>query len=97
MAPRRPRAPQHLQQGRPVLLLNGYASPLHIPNFRMLMWHAGPHVCIAKNLAYQKLRHALARTVLALDIAPARAFRAGIRNMRTNFLARPLRVCVTRR
>ncbi|GJE88926.1 cytochrome P450 [Phanerochaete sordida] len=60
---------------------------------------SGPHVCIAKQLAFQEMRHVLARLVLNMDIAPiegfdAQAFRDGILNMRTTVLEQPFLVHV---
>ena len=62
----------------------------------------GPHICIGKRFAYQQMRYALARLVLAFDMAlppdfDAPAFRAGIQNVRTMFLERELLVRITRR
>ncbi|KAJ7097294.1 cytochrome P450 [Mycena belliarum] len=58
---------------------------------------SGPHVCIAKSFAYQEMRYALARLVLAYNfkLAPkfdARKYRDGILNMRTTLLKEPLSV-----
>ncbi|KAI0833790.1 cytochrome P450 [Trametes gibbosa] len=62
----------------------------------------GPHSCVGKALALQELRYALARVVLAYDMAfhPAfdvQAFRDGILNMRTTLLEKDLFMHVTRR
>lgn len=62
----------------------------------------GPHFCIGKNFAYQQMRYAIARLVLTFhmefpedfDVA---SFRGGIRNMRTMFLEKELRIKFTRR
>ncbi|KAJ6534585.1 cytochrome P450 [Mycena vulgaris] len=56
---------------------------------------SGPHVCIAKSFAYQEMRYAIARLVLAYDLklAPnfdAKKYRDGILNMRTTLLKEPL-------
>lgn len=64
--------------------------------------YIGPHVCIARQLAYQEMRHLLARLVLTLDITPEPsfdpvAFRDGILNMRTTILEKPFRGRVKRR
>ncbi|GJE99885.1 cytochrome P450 [Phanerochaete sordida] len=63
---------------------------------------SGPHVCIARALAFTEMRHVLARLVLNMDVAPApgfdaRAFREGILNMRTTILEKPFVVRVKRR
>ncbi|KAI0750011.1 cytochrome P450 [Daedaleopsis nitida] len=57
----------------------------------------GPHSCIGKALAYQQMRLALSRLILALDMElppgfDATGFRAGILNMRTMFLEKKLYV-----
>lgn len=63
---------------------------------------SGPHVCIARALAFAEMRHVLARLVLNMDVEPApgfdaRAFRDGILNMRTTVLEKPFHVRVRRR
>ncbi|KAI0636113.1 cytochrome P450 [Trametes polyzona] len=62
----------------------------------------GPHSCIGKTLAWQELRYALSRVVLAFDMAfhpefDPKAFRDGILNMRTTLLEKEMFMRVTRR
>ncbi|KAI0353754.1 cytochrome P450 [Trametes cingulata] len=91
------------QDFRPERWQPGGLGPGTVTNKTMLAsFSYGPHYCIGKNLAYHQMRFALARILLAFDIEfeedfDVPGFRAGILNMRTMFLARELRVKVTRR
>ena len=63
---------------------------------------AGPHACIAKNLAYQEMRYVLARLLLCYNMTLPEGFdvagyRNGILNMRTTVLTHKLLVKVERR
>ncbi|KAI0759678.1 cytochrome P450 [Trametes elegans] len=62
----------------------------------------GEHACIGKTVAYQEMRHALARVILTCDFEFPEGFDvAGVpgsmQNMRTTFLEKPLHVRVARR
>ncbi|KAI0363893.1 cytochrome P450 [Pilatotrama ljubarskyi] len=59
------------------------------------------HACIGKTIAYQEMRHALARVILACDFEFPEGFdvpgvREGMQNMRTMFLEKPLLVRMSR-
>ncbi|GJE88881.1 cytochrome P450 [Phanerochaete sordida] len=63
---------------------------------------SGAYACVGKQLAYQGLRHVLARVVLNVDMAlpdgfDPQTFRDGILNIRTTILEQPLMVHVRRR
>ncbi|KDR66920.1 hypothetical protein GALMADRAFT_106087 [Galerina marginata CBS 339.88] len=68
----------------------------------LFSFSTGPHACIARSLAYQEMRYAMARIALAYDMMlgpnfDVKQYRNGILNMRTTILEHPLMVTARKR